>query len=87
MTPLSHHLQRADIQAILRSGFGSMRHVRYLLLAVAQPEAARAWLNNLVTSRLVLSAAQVGSGAPRVKIFSSSDAFGWNFRRSFRLSD
>ena len=45
-----------DIQALVRSGFGSLGAARYILLRVAQADRARAWLGTLAPTR----ASQVG---------------------------
>lgn len=54
-----HH---PHIQAILRTGFGSMRYARYLLLHVRNPQQARRWLQQMLDKGLVRSAQDFGKG-------------------------
>ena len=55
--------QLHDIQALLRTGFVSHRASCYWLLRVVDVSKARAWLQRLLASGLVTSAAQVGARA------------------------
>jgi Dyp-type peroxidase family len=47
-----------DIQALVRTGFGSLGGARYLLLRIADPASVKPWLTRLEPTR----ASQVGSG-------------------------
>ena len=52
----------ADVQAIVRSGFGSMTHARYLLLQIEDPVQVRAWIAQLLGERLIKSVADDNAG-------------------------
>src|SRR5690242_8408370 len=44
---MRREIDASDIQAIARSGFGSLKAARYLLLRVAERDTARQWLHSL----------------------------------------
>jgi porphyrinogen peroxidase len=51
---------RADVQAIVGSGFMTLRHCRYLMLRIDEPAPAAAWLRDVLALDLVKSLADLG---------------------------
>ena len=51
----------ADVQAIVRSGFGSLTHACYLLLQIDDPVQARAWIAQMLAERLIKSVADMNA--------------------------
>jgi deferrochelatase/peroxidase EfeB len=51
-TKMRPEIDAADIQAIARTAFGSLRSARYMLLRVVEPNAARQWLRSLAPASL-----------------------------------
>src|ERR1700712_2477872 len=45
-------IDTADIQAIAKTGFGSLKAASYMLLRVVEPDAARRWLRDLAPASL-----------------------------------
>jgi deferrochelatase/peroxidase EfeB len=45
-------IDTSDIQAIVKTAFGSLNAASYMLLRVVEPHAARQWLRNLTPTRL-----------------------------------
>ncbi|MBA3588377.1 hypothetical protein [Methylibium sp.] len=55
---------RGDIQALIGSGFASLRQCDYLLLQVTEAALARAWIGTLLASGCIRSLADLGGKRP-----------------------
>ena len=51
-TNMRREIDADDIQAIVRTAFGSFKSARYMLLRVVEPSAARQWLRGLTPTSL-----------------------------------
>jgi len=80
-----------DIQALVKSGFGSLDAARYLLLSVTNASAAKAWLGRLqpttmadIDGKRVQSVLQVALSAPGFRALGLADACLAGFSSEFQ---
>lgn len=63
-------MNHPDVQALVYASFAQLRHCRYLLLRIDQPQAARHWLRQKDILDLIPGGDQVGGGQRRDEVLA-----------------